>query len=45
MENKIVQAAHVTRAGTILLIDKKGLLHDINGDVDLEKKIKTLLAE
>ena len=45
VDNKMVESAAVTRAGTILLIDKKGLLHDINGDEDLDKKIGVLLKE
>jgi alkyl hydroperoxide reductase subunit AhpC len=44
MENKIVQAARVIRAGTILLIDKKGLLHDMNADEELNKKVEALLV-
>jgi peroxiredoxin len=41
---KIVPAL-VTRAGTILLVDKKGMLHDIYGDEDLDRKIEALLKE
>jgi cytochrome oxidase Cu insertion factor (SCO1/SenC/PrrC family) len=45
MENKLVQTSHVTRANTILLIDKKGQLRDIYGDEDMDKKIEALLKE
>ena len=44
-ENKMVLNAFVTRAGTIMLVDKTGLLHDINGDEDLERKIELLLKK
>jgi len=45
MENKLIPPAHVMRAGTILLIDKKGLLRDIFGNEDMDKKIEALLKE
>jgi len=41
----MVLNALVTRAGTILLVDKTGLLHDINGDKDLDHKIEVLLKK
>ncbi len=44
-DNKMVLNALVTRAGTILLVDKTGLLHDINGDKDLDHKIEVLLKK
>jgi len=45
MENRIVMQTLVTRAGTIFLIDKKGLLHDMHGDEGLDRKIEALLKE
>ncbi len=43
-ENKIVQASRAIRAGIILLIDKKGLLYDMDGDAELNKKVEALLV-
>jgi peroxiredoxin len=45
MGPQMVLLAHTTRAGTILLIDKKGRLRDIYRDEDMDKKIEALLKE
>jgi len=45
LDNRIIQTNHVIRVGTILLIDKKGILRDMNGDGDMDKKIEALLKE
>lgn len=45
MENKVVVATRVIRAGTILLVDKHGLIHDYSGDQSLEDKVRKLISE
>ena len=44
-ENKIEQKYEVTSLPTLWLVDRKGILRDLNGDKSLAAKIEKLLAE
>jgi len=45
LRNKIVGQAVVSRAGTVLLIDRHGLLRKYDGDEDLEAEVQKLMKE
>jgi len=42
IRNKVVEQTVVTRAGTIVLIDKHGLVRKYDGDEDLETEVQVL---
>ena len=45
LQNKAFENTAVTRAGTVLLVDKRGLIRKYDGDEDLEAEVEALLKE
>jgi hypothetical protein len=45
LQNRAFENAAVSRAGTVLLVDKRGLIRKYDGDEDLETEVEALLKE
>lgn len=45
LQNKAFENTAVSRAGTVLLVDRRGLIRKYDGDEDLETEVQALLKE